>query len=296
MKLTKKYFIHTNNQSLKLAKFPRQAMITLSAASLLLSASTISNSVLAASSHSTAYWLSTKLFHKSIEENYSSIFQSNITFPIFDNVSSRHIVDFERPNFTKAVVLALIRWVLGERSEKEDSNEYVDVQKLVSIIIALHNSGTSNKMAIFLAYVQNDILQEIDKSNNKALDMLDKAATAKQKKHDKEFEDRMAFLQLARLRQVEASMKQYAALNDKAYQLGFETFNRLEQIDVDLNTPIHQREAFKTGVEIGKRRYDLSATERGLSSPPETDELPASSEENLIEADKITDKNEINLL
>jgi len=125
----------------------------------------------------------------------------------------------------KAVVIALIRWVFRKRSEWKNNNEDVDLQMLQPIVIALHNSGTPNKMAIFLAYVQNDILQEVDKSNNKALDMLDKAATAKQKKHDKEFEDRMEFIQLARLRQIETSMKQYVVLNDKAYQLGFETFN-----------------------------------------------------------------------
>ncbi|WP_339724500.1 hypothetical protein [uncultured Paraglaciecola sp.] len=296
MKLIKINYIAINKQCTKLARLPKKTIIKLGATSLLLSASTISNSVFSASSYNTVPWLSTTLLHKPIEENYSSIFKSKISFPIFEDVSSKYLADVNRPNYTKAVVLTLIRWVFGERSEREDSNEYVDVQKLVSIIIALHNSGTSNKMAIFLAYVQNDILQEVDKSNNKALDMLDKAATAKQKKHDKEFEDRMEFIQLARLRQVEASMKQYAVLNDKAYQLGFETFNRLEQIDVNLNTPIHQREAFKAGVEIGKRRYDLSVAERGLSSPPETDELPSSSEENLIEADKKTEKNEINLL
>jgi hypothetical protein len=91
-------------------------------------------------------------------------------------------------------------------------------------------------------------------------------------------------------------MQHYAALNDKAFQLGFETFNRLKEIDVNLNIPIHQREAFIEGVEIGKRRYDLSVADRGLSSPPETDKPPASSDKNLIEADKRTNKGEINLL
>jgi hypothetical protein len=91
------------------------------------------------------------------------------------------IFDDKQPNYTKAAVLALILWLFGERSEREGNNVHVDVQMLVSIFLALHNSGTPNKMAIFLAYVQNDILQEVDKSNNKALDMLDKAALAKQK-------------------------------------------------------------------------------------------------------------------
>ena len=65
---------------------------------------------------------------------------------------------------------------------------------------------------------------------------------------------------------------------------------------MNLNTPIHQREAFKAGVEIGKRRYDLSITESGLSSPSKTNQLPASSDKNLIEADKKIDKTEIKVL
>jgi hypothetical protein len=283
------------NQSSKTVKLPTKFLMKYAAAVFICTTSTIAGTSLAASSHNPPLWLSSTLGYEDTENSYVSIFKSNITFPIFDYVSSRHIADVEQPNYTKTFVLALIRWLFGERSEREDSNEFVDVQKLLSIIIALHNSGTSNKMAIFLAYVQNDILQEVDKSNNKALDMLDKAAMAKQKKHDQEFEDRMEFMQLARLRQVETSMQQYADLNDKAFQLGFETFNRLKEIDVNLNIPIHQREAFIEGVEISKRRYDLSVAERGLSSPPETDELPASSDKNLIEADKRTNKGEIKL-
>jgi len=57
---------------------------------------------------------------------------------------------------------------------------------LQPIVIALHNSGTPNKMAIFLAYVQNDILRGTDKSNNRALNMLDKVALAKQKNNKDE--------------------------------------------------------------------------------------------------------------
>ncbi len=295
MKLTKINFINTNNQSSKLANIPKKTLVKLGAVAFLLTASTISSSLLAASSHNTPLWLSKTVLHKPIGKSYFSTLKSVVTFPIFDDVSTRHLADDDQPNYTKAVVLALIRWVFGERSEWESKNKYVDVQMQVSIVIALHNSGTPNKMAIFLAYVQNDILQEMDKSNKKVLDMLDKAALAKEKKLDKEFEDRQAFMQMARLRQVEASMKQYAALNDEAYQLGFETFNRIKDIDVSLNIPIHQRQAFKTGVEIGKHSYDLSVTDRGLINPPETDKPPISSENGLVEADKRTNKDEIKL-
>ncbi|PKG96102.1 hypothetical protein [Paraglaciecola sp. MB-3u-78] len=288
-------FINTNNQSSKLANIPKKTLVKLGAVAFLLTASTISSSLLAASSHNTPLWLSKTVLHKPIGKSYFSTLKSVVTFPIFDDVSTRHLADDDQPNYTKAVVLASIRWVFGERSEWESKNKYVDVQMQVSIVIALHNSGTPNKMAIFLAYVQNDILQEMDKSNKKVLDMLDKAALAKEKKLDKEFEDRQAFMQMARLRQVEASMKQYAALNDEAYQLGFETFNRIKDIDVSLNIPIHQRQAFKTGVEVGKHSYDLSVADRGLINPPETDKPPISSESGLIEADNRTNKDEIKL-
>lgn len=70
--------------------------------------------------------------------------------------------------------------MFGERSEREGNNAHIDVQMLVSIVLALHKSGTPNKMVIFLAYVQNDILRRMDKSNKKALGMLEKAALAQQ--------------------------------------------------------------------------------------------------------------------
>jgi hypothetical protein len=284
-----------HNQNSKTSKLPTKLLKKYAAAVFICTTSTIAGSSLAASSHTPPLWLSSTLGHEDTENSYVSILKSNLNFSVFNDVRSRYIFDDKQPNYTKAAVLALIRWLFGERSEREGNNVHVDVQMLVSIFLALHNSGTPNKMAIFLAYVQNDILQEVDKSNNKALDMLDKAALAKQKKHDKEFEDRMEFMQLARLRQVETSMQQYAALNDQAFQLGFETFKRLQEIDVNLNIPIHQREAFKAGIERGKHRYDLSVADRGLINPPETDKPPISSESGLIEADKRTNKDEIKL-
>lgn len=274
---------------------PSKKLLIKFATALICTTSTIADSSLASPSPNTHLWLSSTLRHEDTENSYVSILKSNLNFSTFDDVSSRHITDGAQPNYTKAIALALLRWVFTERSEREDNNEFVNDQKLASIAIALLNSGAPNKMAIFLAYVQNDILRGVDKSNKKALNMLDKAALAKQKKHDKEFEDRLEFMQLARLRQVEASLKQYAALNDKAYQLGFETFNRLKEIDVNLNTPIQQREAFKAGVEIGKHRYDLSVTERGLINPVETGKPHASSDNDLIESDKRTNEDEIKL-
>jgi hypothetical protein len=284
-----------HNQSSKTAKMPTKFLMKYAAAVFICTTSTIAGTSLAASSHNPPLWLSSTLRHGDTENSYVSILKSNLNFPVFNDVRSRYIADVEQPNYTKAAVFTLIRWLFGERNEREGNNVHVDVQMLVSIFLALHNSGTSNKMAIFLAYVQNDILQEVDKSNNKALHMLDKAALAKQKKHDKEFEDRMEFMQLARLRQVETSMQHYAALNDKVYQLGFETFNRLKEIDENLRIPMHQREAFIEGVDIGKRRYDLSVADRGLSNPPETDKPPSNSDNGLIEADKKTNKDEIKL-
>lgn len=284
-----------HNQSSKTAKLPKKLLMKYASVVFICTASTIAGPSLAASSRTPPLWLSSTLGYEDTENSYVSILKSNLNFSIFNDVSSQYITDDEQPNYTRAIALALILWLFAERNERQDNNEFVDVQNLVSIVIALHNSGTPNKMAIFLAYVQNDILRGMDKSNNKALHMLDKAALAKQKKHDKAFEDRMAFMQLARLRQVERSMQHYAALNDKAFQLGFETFNRLKEIDVNENIPIHQRAAFKAGVEIGKRRYDLSVAERGLILPPETDKPTASSDKNLIEADKRTNKGEIKL-
>lgn len=282
------------NQNSKLVKLSKKALTKFATAALVCTASTIAGSSLASTGPSSQFWLSSTLRHEDTQNSYISILNSNLTHTVFHDVRSRYISDDEQPNYTKAVVMALIRWMLAERNEKQGNDPHINVQKWLSMLIALHNSGTSNKMAILLAYVQNDIQQEVDKSNNNALERLDKAALAKQKKHDKEFENRQLFLQMTRLRQAQASMQQYAALNDKAFQLGFETFKRLKEIDENLNIPIHQREAFKAGIEKGKHNYDLAA-DRGLESSSNMNQTTSNSDNDLIEADKEVNDNEIKL-
>ncbi|MEP1448015.1 MAG: hypothetical protein ABJK37_18075 [Paraglaciecola sp.] len=308
MQQTKKSFLSANNKSIakhnrwindnqnsKTVKLSKKALIKFATAAFIYTTGTISGSSLASTSPNSQLWLSSSLGYEYAENSDASLFPSNNTFPIFNYVSSRQIADDEQPNYTKAVVMALIRWMFAQRNEKDGNSSQINLQKWLSILIAMHKSGTPNKMAIFLAYVQNDILQEVDKSNNKALEMLEKAALAKQRKHDKEFKDRMELMQLARLRQVETSMQHYAALNDQAYQLGFETFKRLKEIDANLNTPIHQREAFKEGLEKGKHNYDLSAAERGVENSSKANESPINSDKDLIEADKSANNDEIKL-
>lgn len=145
------------------------------------------------------------------------------------------------------------------------------------------------------ASLQSELLLALRQSNQKALHALERAATAKAKMLDKEFEDRLQFIHMARLKQAKNAMQQYASLNNKAYQLGFETFNRLKDIDKDLSIPIHQREAFKMGIDRGKRRYKLSLADRRLSQPPKIKEATDRYGKDLIEADKESNNGEIKL-
>jgi hypothetical protein len=186
--------------------------------------------------------------------------------------------------------------VFGESKEAEDKSQSADLHRFVSIMVALINSGSPNKMAVFLAQVHNNITREMHEPRNEALDKLDKAATAKAKIMDKQFEDRQVVMQLARLSQAEASMKQYAVLNAKAYQLGFKTFNRLKDIDKRLNIPLYERAAFNGGIEIGKHSYDVSAANRNSMHLDEIEKPLTSSDNDLIEADKKNIRNKIELI
>lgn len=170
------------NQNSKLAKLSKKALTKFATAAWVCTASTIAGSALASTGPNSQFWLSSKLRHENTQNSYVSILNSNLTRSVFHDVSSRYISDDVQPRNTKAFVMALIHWIFAERNEKQGNDPYIDVQNWLSILIAIHNSGTSNKMAILLAYVQNDILQEVDKSNNNALEKLDKAALAKQKK------------------------------------------------------------------------------------------------------------------
>jgi hypothetical protein len=186
--------------------------------------------------------------------------------------------------------------VFGESKEAEDKSQSADLHRFASIMVALLNSGSSNKMALFLAQVHNNITREMQEPRNEALDLLDKAATAKAKIMDKQFEDRQVLIQLARHSQAEASMKQYATLNNKAYQLGFETFNRLKDIDTRLNIPLYERAVFNEGVEIGKHSYDVSAANRNSMHLDEIEKPLTRSDNDLIEADKKTIETKIELI
>jgi hypothetical protein len=294
--IAKLKFWKNHYQNLKLVSVLKKSAISLATVAFILTASTISGPSLAASNDNRPLWLSKKLLNRHIDHVDYLTITSYLIVPVFDNVSTRNITTSAQPYYKKAIVLALIRWVFGERNEAEDKIQGVDLHIFASIMIALLNSGSPNKMAVFLAQIHNNIIREMDEPRNEALDKLNKAATAKAKILDKQFEDRQVLMQQARLSQAKASMKQYAALNAKAYQIGFETFTRLKNIDTRLNIPLHERAAFKAGIEIGKHSYDVSAANRSSMHLAESEKPLTGSDSDLIEADKKTIENEMVLI
>lgn len=291
LKFWRNYF-----QILKLVRVLQKSTISLATAAFILTASIISSPSLAASNDNRPQWLSKESLNRHIGHVDYLTITSYLMVPVFDNVSTRNITTSDQPYYKKAIIFALIRWVFGESNEAEDKIQGVDFHIFASIMIALLNSGSPNKMAIFLAQVHNNIIREMDEPRNEALDKLDKAATAKAKILNKKFEDLQVLMQQARLSQAKASMKQYAALNSKAYKTGFETFTRLKNIDTRLNIPLHERVAFKAGIEIGKHSYDVSAANRSSMHLTESEKPLTSSDSDLIEADKKTIENEMELI
>ncbi|MGK0305522.1 MAG: hypothetical protein ACI8UG_001270 [Gammaproteobacteria bacterium] len=287
---------NNKHQNLTLVSSPKKMTISRTSAAFILATSTISSPLLATSNDHRPLWSSTTLLNRHLVNVDYSTLTSYLIIPIFDNVSTRNITASDQPNYKKNIFIALIRWVFAESKEAEDKSQSADLHRFASIMVALLNSGSPNKMAVFLAQVHNNITREMHEPRNEALEKLDKAATAKAKIMDKQFEDRQAVMQLARLSQVEASMKQFAALDAKAYQLGFETFNRLKDIDTHLNIPLYERAAFNEGIEIGKHSYDVSPAIRNSMHLDETEKPLTSSDNGLIEADKKTIKNKIELI
>jgi hypothetical protein len=279
------------NQRLKLSRLAKKVVVSLTATAFILTASTISSPAFATSSYNSSLWLSKTIFYKHIEESHFSRLKANSVFSALGQSSTRNVSSEVQANYIKTFVLALIRWVFDDDPDME--SERADVQILISILFAINGVGTQDRVAIILGYVRNDISRKMKKSNNKALSKLEKTALKKEAKLAKEREDRQAVMQMARLNQIETSMQQYASLNDKAYQIGFETFNKLKELEARMNVPIQQRDAFKAGLDIGKRSYDLSAAGRGSTAAPKADKPSISSDNELIEADKKTNKNEI---
>jgi hypothetical protein len=269
----------------------KKVVVSLTASAFILTASTISSPAFSAPTYNSSLWLSKTILYKHIEDSYFSRLKANSVFSVLGESSNRNISSEVQPSYIKTFVLALIRWMNDDDRERE--GELADMQILISILFAINGVGTQDRVAIILGYVRNDISRKMNKSNNKALSKLEKAAVKKEAKLAKEREERQAVMQMARLEQVEASMQQYASLNDKAYQLGFETFNKLKELEARMSVPMQQRDAFKAGVDIGKRRYDLSAADRASRIPSKVDKQSASSDNELIEADKKTNKNEI---
>jgi hypothetical protein len=294
--IVKLKFWNNKHQNLTLVSSPKKLAISLASAAFILAASTISSPLLATSNDNRPPWSSTTLLNRHLANVDYSTLTSHLIVPVFDNVSTRNNTASEQPNYKINIIVALIRWVFGESKEAEDKSQSADLHRFVSIMVALINSGSPNKMAVFLAQVHNNITREMHEPRNEALDKLDKAATAKAKIMDKQFEDRQVVMQLARLSQAEASMKQYAVLNAKAYQLGFKTFNRLKDIDKRLNIPLYERAAFNGGIEIGKHSYDVSAANRNSMHLDEIEKPLTSSDNDLIEADKKNIRNKIELI
>lgn len=160
------------------------------------------------------------------------------------------------------------------------------------VLLARHlNQG--HALTIALANLVESINQMRDEVAKAGLKNVERRFDEHQKKSEQAFQDKLMARQMARLKAMEASMEQYAALNNQAYDLGKKTHETLTSIEQNLATPIDARAAFKAGLTLGQAKYNKAALERGIDPHVLFNKTDNTGQDELIKADKALQDAEI---
>ena len=163
---------------------------------------------------------------------------------------------------------------------------------LSKVLLARHlNQG--HALTIALANLVEGINQMRAEVAKAGLENLGRRFDEHQKKSEQAFQDELMARQMARLKAMEASMEQYAALNNQAYDLGKKTHETLTSIEQNLATPIDARAAFKAGLTLGQAKYNKAALERGIDPHVLFNKTDNTGQDELIKADKALQDAEI---